>query len=263
MYIIIINNSIMSRQSGESQRKEIVSIQKKHDYNKFCADCNNRGTSYTDVKYGCFLCTVCAGEHRKLGTDICRVKSTLLDNYSVEELSMFTYTKGNKFFNEHYEALLSNYFDEKPVNNSNEYDIKKYITQKYVYKLYYSSGNTNNKIKKNNNDIARTNTSDLTKPIKTTNTINTINITEANNDKYHNLKIPKIDPPKNITLSKTNKTNEDLINFNDDKVNTSSISNNSGNSGNNNTLPVEINNTTTRELSEYDKTVKNILDLYK
>lgn len=131
--------------SVERTRKELITIQKADPQNKICVECSTSGTNFVDVKIGCFLCIDCAGLHRNFGTDICRVKSINLDNFSVEELSMFTFTKGNAFVNKRYEGYLTNpnpknkyqNIVKKPVKGDPTAKISDFIRRKYVTKEFY------------------------------------------------------------------------------------------------------------------------------
>ncbi|AFN83585.1 putative ARF GTPase activating protein [Encephalitozoon romaleae SJ-2008] len=62
--------------------------------NKRCADCNNLSPIWVTVTYGFFICTECASKHRELGVRITKVKSTILDTWSLSELRR-VYVSGN------------------------------------------------------------------------------------------------------------------------------------------------------------------------
>lgn len=129
----------------EQNRKEIYSIMKADPSNKVCVDCRTIGTNFVDVKIGCFLCIKCAGIHRQFGTDVCRVKSINLDNFSTEELSMFTFTRGNAYVNKIYEGKIDKYNNiigtsikvPIPNNKTDEIYVRDFIKRKYITKEFY------------------------------------------------------------------------------------------------------------------------------
>mmetsp|Transcript_27673 Transcript_27673/g.76134 ORF Transcript_27673/g.76134 Transcript_27673/m.76134 type:complete len:369 (-) Transcript_27673:445-1551(-) len=52
--------------------------------NRFCADCGARDPRWASVNLGIFICEVCAGIHRNLGTHISQVRSITLDAWKPE-----------------------------------------------------------------------------------------------------------------------------------------------------------------------------------
>jgi hypothetical protein len=124
-------------------KKELLKIQSLSGAgNKSCADCGSTiGVTFVDVKHGCFICIGCAGINIKFGTDYCRVKSIHFDNFSIEELSMFSAINGNVNMNNKYEHRIEkhNYMSgfNKPNNMSDSNAIREFIKNKYVKKLFY------------------------------------------------------------------------------------------------------------------------------
>lgn len=64
-------------------------------YNKKCADCQKDSPTWASVSLGFFICRECATQHRALGPIKSKVKSTQIDDWSVEELRRM-YVGGNK-----------------------------------------------------------------------------------------------------------------------------------------------------------------------
>lgn len=62
--------------------------------NKRCADCSSPSPIWASVTFGVFVCTECAAKHRELGVGISKVKSTILDTWSLGELRR-VYVSGN------------------------------------------------------------------------------------------------------------------------------------------------------------------------
>lgn len=50
--------------------------------NSTCADCKNKGTGWTSLSFGVFICINCAGVHRRFGMHITRVRSLKLDSWT-------------------------------------------------------------------------------------------------------------------------------------------------------------------------------------
>lgn len=61
-------------------------LQRKKSANKRCVDCNAPSTVWVNLTFSVFICTECAGRHRGIGSDICKIKSTVLDKWDTEEL---------------------------------------------------------------------------------------------------------------------------------------------------------------------------------
>lgn len=113
-------------------KKDILyKMQSKNPSNKKCADCDQYGTIYIDILYGCFLCQTCAGIHRALGTDISRIKSISFDKFANDDIKFIEKIGGNNKFNKYYEHKCKD-----KNNNMNNNELKTFILLKYQFKKY-------------------------------------------------------------------------------------------------------------------------------
>ncbi|KAI4291034.1 hypothetical protein PAPHI01_0308 [Pancytospora philotis] len=64
--------------------------------NRKCADCGKNNPAWCAWTFGFFVCYECSGQHRRLGPNVSRVKSTTMDAWTAEELRRM-YVGGNKF----------------------------------------------------------------------------------------------------------------------------------------------------------------------
>lgn len=120
------------------QRKYLINLQKIYPENKKCIDCSNSTTTFIDLNYGSFLCTICAELHRELGSDYCVVKSISLDNLTNDQLKIFKETKGNVFVNLEYEAVNKKEIERlKPKPGMDIQFAKEFIKRKYKFKQFY------------------------------------------------------------------------------------------------------------------------------
>jgi len=116
---------------------KLIKIKALDPQNKYCVDCKNLSQNWIDIKIGCYLCTRCAGLHRKFGTDYCRVKSITLDKWTNEEIE-FMKSIGNTKINEQYEANLKK---ENKIDITSEDKLTRFIKNKYIDKIFYSKIN--------------------------------------------------------------------------------------------------------------------------
>jgi hypothetical protein len=81
---------MMSQEEMKSQLKQLMQLPE----NLVCVDCNDKRPTWASLlqpppgsskksPIGCFCCFQCSGAHRRMGTHICFVRSTNLDECKV------------------------------------------------------------------------------------------------------------------------------------------------------------------------------------
>lgn len=99
--------------------------------NSLCADCGQRGTIWSSVNLGVFLCLRCGSLHRALGTHISKPKGcsgTYL--WGQDELARMREV-GNQKANEIYGGI-----NERPSVNATDSEWLEYLGQKYDEKKF-------------------------------------------------------------------------------------------------------------------------------
>ncbi|KAF7684214.1 ADP-ribosylation factor GTPase-activating protein AGD5 [Astathelohania contejeani] len=105
----------------KQQTKKYLEALKQHTHNKHCADCLKPSPIWVSLNFGIFICAECAGRHRELGVTVSKVKSTILDDWNLNELRRIG-VAGNKYahmlpdlpFKEKY---LKSKYHEKFIDN--------------------------------------------------------------------------------------------------------------------------------------------------
>jgi Putative GTPase activating protein for Arf/Inhibitor of Apoptosis domain len=103
------------------------------DGNRICVDCSEPDPEWASINLGVFICIACSGVHRKLGTDISRVRSLTLDDWSYSTVA-FMKMVGNANFNAVWEAVgIGSGENEraKPTPQSSRAEKSAFIRDKY------------------------------------------------------------------------------------------------------------------------------------
>ncbi|KAL3876299.1 hypothetical protein ACJMK2_034163 [Sinanodonta woodiana] len=114
---------------GSSRNKEVLIDLLQRKGNNVCADCRDEEPEWASCNLGIFLCQVCAGIHRGLGTDISRVKSTRLDNWDDDQVKRMAEI-GNEVANSKYERLLPMFY-KRPTKEDVDIIRQQFIKAKY------------------------------------------------------------------------------------------------------------------------------------
>ncbi|KAJ6229494.1 adp-ribosylation factor gtpase-activating protein [Anaeramoeba flamelloides] len=97
--------------------------------NQSCADCLSARPSWVSYNLGIFICINCAGVHRSLSVQISKVKSTTLDNMTIQQTEKLVEI-GNSKSNDYYEYYLPH--DFKRPSPTNAVGLRQFIRDKYV-----------------------------------------------------------------------------------------------------------------------------------
>ncbi|THU59916.1 hypothetical protein C4D60_Mb07t07080 [Musa balbisiana] len=111
------------------QMRKLKELMLKSD-NRICADCGAQDPKWASANIGIFICLKCSDIHRSLGTDISKVLSVTLDEWSDGDIESMIEVGGNSYANSIYEAFLPKGFP-KPKSNSSYEERSKFIRSKY------------------------------------------------------------------------------------------------------------------------------------
>ncbi|XP_010913280.1 ADP-ribosylation factor GTPase-activating protein AGD12 [Elaeis guineensis] len=98
--------------------------------NRICADCGAPDPKWASANIGVFICLKCSDVHRRLGSDISKVLSVTLDEWSEGDIDSMVEVGGNSYANSIYEAFLPKEYPKPKPHSSNE-DRTKFIRSKY------------------------------------------------------------------------------------------------------------------------------------
>ncbi|URE15358.1 ADP-ribosylation factor GTPase-activating protein [Musa troglodytarum] len=114
---------------ASGQMRKLKELMLKSD-NRICADCGAQDPKWASANIGVFICLKCSDIHRSLGTDISKVLSVTLDEWSDGDIESMIEVGGNSYANSIYEAFLPRGFP-KPKSNSSYEERSKFIRSKY------------------------------------------------------------------------------------------------------------------------------------
>eukprot|EP00934_Nitzschia_sp_Nitz4_P007033 Nitzschia sp. Nitz4//scaffold76_size158648//117363//119200//NITZ4_002562-RA/size158648-processed-gene-0.248-mRNA-1//1//CDS//3329557893//7023//frame0 len=131
----------------KSQLRELMKL----DENMTCVDCDDKrptwaslivpppGAAFSDP-IGCFCCYHCSGAHRRMGTHICFVRSTDLDEWKEKELEAMK-KGGNNLINRLFEGnLTQNQKKAVKPDKHTELDARSnFIYDKYQHRNWYDT----------------------------------------------------------------------------------------------------------------------------
>ncbi|TMW60548.1 hypothetical protein Poli38472_000590 [Pythium oligandrum] len=88
MFGIRSRASVTTAGNVQAAQRKVQEIYQSTPENQCCADCTSRlnDSVWASTSVGAFLCIHCAGAHRKLGVQVSRVKSLLLDAWTDEDV---------------------------------------------------------------------------------------------------------------------------------------------------------------------------------
>jgi hypothetical protein len=73
--------------SAAAAAATIAECQASDESNACCADCRASAPTWASFNIGVFICTLCAGVHRSLGTHVSKVRSCVIDQWSAEHIA--------------------------------------------------------------------------------------------------------------------------------------------------------------------------------
>ncbi|KAH0457765.1 hypothetical protein IEQ34_013080 [Dendrobium chrysotoxum] len=118
--------------SGSSRKMKELLL--KSD-NQVCADCDAPDPKWASANIGVFLCLKCCSVHRNLSSDISKVLSVTLDEWSEEDIESMVEVGGNSSANAIYEAYIPKGIS-KPKQNASIEERTKFIRSKYEFQEF-------------------------------------------------------------------------------------------------------------------------------
>jgi len=139
--------TMVTQEEMKAELKQLMQIPE----NLVCVDCSDKRPMWASLivpppdsslkdPIGCFCCYQCSGAHRRMGTHICFVRSTNLDEWKEKEL-MAMKEGGNELINGLFEAKLKDKQKSvvRPDNHTNLEDRSNFIYDKYQHRKWYSA----------------------------------------------------------------------------------------------------------------------------
>ncbi|CAJ1940074.1 unnamed protein product [Cylindrotheca closterium] len=139
--------------TSQKQLKQLLKQLMNEPDNSHCVDCFDKRPTWASIlvpppgapftePMGCFMCYHCSGAHRRMGTHICFVRSTNLDEWKVKEINAMQ-RGGNKAVNAFFEATLKDKTN-KPDKNTDLEPRSEFIYQKYQHRRWYDASRNSN-----------------------------------------------------------------------------------------------------------------------
>jgi len=140
-WVAAIQNGIAKALSSYNEPKSLEytgkdlldSLRRVNPLNQICADCSAQDPTWISTSIGCLICIECSGVHRSLGTHISKIRSFELDRWSdkIEMVEKLDNADVNSVFEFHIPQD-----HQKPTILSDRESREKYITDKYVNKVF-------------------------------------------------------------------------------------------------------------------------------
>ncbi|KAK2072737.1 hypothetical protein P8C59_007074 [Phyllachora maydis] len=121
--------------SFDDPDKLLQMLRDKDPENATCADCgSSQDVKWCSINLGIIICIECSGAHRKLTTDVSKVRSLTLDvgSFTPHIIELFMLV-GNRISNQVWEARLD---PAKKLAPASPEERLEFITNKYVKRLY-------------------------------------------------------------------------------------------------------------------------------
>lgn len=96
----------------DANLKKFFAEQYRKPGNDVCFDCSQPDPSWASTTFGIYLCQVCAGRHRSLGTHVSFVRSCLMDTWKDEHLKVMEFV-GNSLFANFLEQHMGSDWESK------------------------------------------------------------------------------------------------------------------------------------------------------
>lgn len=127
----LVVSPVMNSKASRERQQRILQELVRQPGNNVCADCKSRAPQWASTNHGVFVCTQCAGIHRKMGVHVSKVKSLTLDNWTKEQVDRMK-EMGNLRSNQlHNPDEMRNRPPTNMEDSERDSELEKYIRQKY------------------------------------------------------------------------------------------------------------------------------------